>query len=399
MTSESDSTPRRRPPTIDLTATEVGPEKPAEAEAAAKDDTPPSASAEATANSSRSHVSSHSHVMTALAGGAAGAIAIAAIIVTLQVTGHWPVREGEAPVAAAPAAVPDDAAIAGLTAQINKIQSAVAAQQLDPALASRVASVEATTKTLGDSVNTLTNRVDQTNTAAQGAQAQAKAAADTANAAKTSAQGGIARSDLDALASRVAALESTVKSLSDSVSHQAAGGGADDGAARLIAVAEALRTAVERGTPFQAELAAAKSLGADQSTLTPLEPFAASGVPNAATLARDLAALAPALSEAVEPEQTQSTFLDRIEVSAQRLVRSTPLNAPAGDDPQSVAMRISFDASHGDIAAALADIGKLPDTAKAIAAPWVQKAQARNTAIAASLKLTANALAALSKPQ
>ena len=391
MTSESDSTPGRRPPTIDLTATEVGPEKPPESEAQAKDEASPSVSAEATANSSRSHL------MTALAGGAAGAIAIAAIIAGLQATGHWPVREGEAPVASAPAAAPNEAAIADLTAQLNKIQSALAARQPDPAL-SRLTSVEATTKSLGDSLNTLTSRVDQVATAAQGAQAQAKSAADVAGAAKTSAQGGIARSDLDALTSRIAALESTVKSLSDSVSHQTAGGGADDGAARLIAVAEALRTAVERGTPFQAELAAVKSLGADQTTLTPLEPFAASGVPSATALARELATLAPALTEAVEPK-TQSTFLDRIEVNAQRLVRSTPLDAPAGDDPGSVAMRISFNASHGDIDAALTDIAKLPDAAKSIAASWVQKAQARNAAIAASLKLTADALAALSKPQ
>jgi hypothetical protein len=390
MTSESDSTPGRRPPTIDLTATEVGPEKPAEAAASVKDEAPPSAPAEATANSSRSHV------MTALAGAAAGAIAITAIIVALQATGHWPVREGEAPIASAPAAPPNDAAIADLTAQLNKIQSALATQQTNPALVSRLASVEATTKSLGDSLNTLTSRVDQATTAAQ---AQAKNAADAAGAAKTSAQSGIARSDLDALTSRVAALESAVKSLSDSLAHQAASGGADDGAARLIVVAEALGTAVERGSPFQTELAAAESLGADQTTLAPLGPFAASGVPGVAALARELETLSPALTEAVEPKHTQSTFLDRIEVNAQRLVRSTPLDAPAGDDPRSVAMRIGFDASHGDIDAALADIAKLPDAPKALAASWVQKAQARNAAIAASLKLTANALAALSKPQ
>ena len=392
MTSESDSTPRRRPPTIDLTATEVGPEKPAESEAPAKDEAPSSVSAEPVSGP-------RLHIMTALAGGAAGAIAIAAIITVLQATGHWPLYEGAAPVASAPAAAPDNAAIVDLRAQINKIQGAVAAQQPDPALISRLASVEASTKSLGDSLNTLTSRVDQATTAAQGAQAQAKTAADAAGAAKTSAQSGIARSDLDALTNRVAALESAVKSLSDSVSHQAAGGGADDGAARLVAVAEALRAAVERGTPFQAELAAVKSLGADQTTLTPLEPFAASGVPSATALARELATLAPALTEAAEPKQTQSTFLDRIEVNAQRLVRSTPIDAPAGDDPRSVAMRIGFDASHGDIDAALADIAKLPDAAKVIAASWVQKAQARNAAIAASLKLTANALAALGKPQ
>jgi hypothetical protein len=62
-------------------------------------------------------------------------------------------------------------------------------------------------------------------------------------------------------------------------------------------------------------------------------------------------------------------------------------------------MRINFDAAHGDVDAALTDIAKLPDTAKTIAAPWVQKAQARNAAVAASRQLAANALAALGKPQ
>ena len=56
------------------------------------------------------------------------------------------------------------------------------------------------------------------------------------------------------------------------------------------------------------------------------------------------------------------------------------------------------DAAHADIAAALLDIAKLPDTAKPLAAAWVEKAQARNAAIAASRKVAADALAALSKP-
>jgi hypothetical protein len=396
MTSESDSTPRRRPPTIDLTATEVGPEKPPEAEAQTKEETPPSPADERAASRPRMHA------VTALAGGAAGAVAMAAIIAALQATGHWPVREGPAPVVSAPAAAPNDAAIADLTAQVNKIQSTLAAQQPDqaiPAMTSRLAAVETAAKSLGDSVNALTGRVDQVATAAQGAQAQAKTAADAADTAKTAAQGGIARSDLDALTSRVAALENAVKSLSDSVSHQAAGGGADDGVARQIAVAEALRTAVERGAPFQGELAAAKALGADQQTTASLEPFAASGVPSSAALTHELATLGPALTEAAEPKQSQNTFLDRIETNAQRLVRITPVDAPAGDDPRSVATRISVDAARGDIDAALTDIAKLPDAAKAIAASWVQKAQARNAAIAASRQLTTNALAALSKPQ
>jgi len=141
-----------------------------------------------------------------------------------------------------------------------------------------------------------------------------------------------------------------------------------------------------------------KSLGADQSTTAPLEPFAAAGVPAARALAHELASLTPALQQAAVPAASNSSFLDRLENNAQRLVRITPVDAPPGDDAASVVTRVNVDAAHADIAAALADIAKLPDAAKPLAAAWVEKAQARNAAIAASKKLAADALAALSKP-
>ena len=205
-----------------------------------------------------------------------------------------------------------------------------------------------------------------------------------------------ARSDLDALAARIAPLESTVKTLADDIKHETAT--ADDRAARLTVAAEALRATVERGAPYPAELAAVKSLGADQSATAPLEPFAAAGVPSAAALAHELESLTPALQQAAEPASSNNSFLGRLENNARRLVQITPVDAPPGDDPASVVTRISVDAEHADIAAALADIAKLPDAAKPLAAAWVEKAQARNAAIAASRKLAADALAALSKP-
>jgi hypothetical protein len=393
MTSDSDSTSRRRPPTIDLTATEVGPDKPASAQDAGEslkgpgrnDGAPESAPGRP-----------GSIMKPALAGAAIGAIVIAAGIAGLDVSGYLPLRQSTTH-AAAPAPVADNEAITDITAQLNKIQGAISAQQPDTTLASRLGAVEAATKSLSNTVTALNTRVDQIAGSAQAAQAQAKSAADAADTAKSTAQSGVVHSDIDALTNRIAALEGTVKSLSDNVTRQTTS--ADDGAARLTIAAEALRAAVERGAPYQAELTAVEGLGADQNATAPLEPFAASGVPGAAALAIELATLVPALTEAVEPKQTQSTFLDRIKINAQRLVRSTPVDAPAGDDPQTVAIRISFDASHGDINAALADTAKLPDAAKGIAAPWVQKAQARATVIAASRQLAANALAALSKPQ
>ncbi len=405
MTSEPDSTPRRRPPTIDLTATEVDAEKPGAApqpgtsEPAPADARPDTGQQTGGPAPSRPRSSIKSAV-AGIVGGAAGAIAVIAIGAGLWFGGYVP--PGLLP-ASPTAQPPNSAAIAEISARLNKIEGAIATQQKpvpppqpDAALVSRLAAAEAATKSLSDSLAALTRRTDDVAAAAQNALAQAKSASTAADAAKSAGQAGVTRSDIDALAARIAPLESTVKTLADAIKHETAT--ADDRAARLTVAAEALRAAVERGAPYQAELAAAKSLGADQSATTPLEAFAAAGVPSARALAHELASLAPALRQAAEPAASNSSFLDRLESNAQRLVRITPVDAPPGDDPASVVTRISVDAAHADIAAALADIAKLPDAAKLLAAAWVEKAQARNAAVAASRKLAADALAALSKP-
>src|SRR5580700_6383580 len=406
MTSEPDSTPRRRPPTIDLTATEV--EKPAAAQEPSQEPVKEPAAANAPSEGSSGQQSGgpaagrpRSRVMTTVAGAVLGAIAVVAIGAGLWFGGYVP--PGLLPVSPSPQP-PNSAAIAEMSARLNKIEGAIAAQpqqpvpppQPDPALASRLAAAEAATKSQSDSLAALTRRVDDVAAAAQTALAQAKNASTAADAAKSAAQTGVARSDLEALAARIAALESTVKTLAEGLKHETAT--ADDRAARLAVAAEALSATVERGAPYQAELAAAKSLSADPNATAPLELFAAAGVPAARALAHELASLAPALQQAAEPASSDSSFLSRLESNAQHLVRITPVDAPPGDDPTSVAARIGVDAAHADIAAALADIAKLPDAAKPLAAAWVEKAQARNDAIAASRKLAADALAALSKP-
>jgi hypothetical protein len=407
MTSEPDSTPRRRPPTIDLTATEVDAEKPAAASEptasnpAGADARPDTGQQTGEPASSRPR-SSFKTAVAGIVAGAAGAIAVVAIGAGLWFAGYLPPALLPASPRAQP---PNTAAIADISARLNKIEGAITAQQQqkpvpppqpDPALVSRLAAAEAATKSLGDSLAALTHRADDAAAAAQNALAQAKSASTAADAVKSAAQTSVARSDLDALAARIAALESTIKTLADDLKHQTAT--AEDRTARLAVAAEALRATVERGAPYPAELAAVKSLGADQSTTAPLEPFAAAGMPNARVLAHELASLTPALQQAAVPAASNSSFLDRLENNAQRLVRITPVDAPPGDDPASVVTRISVDAAHADIAAALTDIAKLPDAAKPLAAAWVEKAQARNAAIAASKKLAADALAALSKP-
>ena len=202
--------------------------------------------------------------------------------------------------------------------------------------------------------------------------------------------------DLDALSARLAALESAVTSLSDAV-HQAAS--ADDSVARLMVAAEALRATVERSAPYPAELAAVKSLGVDQNATAPLEQFTAGGVPSAAALGHELTALLPALRQAAVPAENNASFLGRLEANAHQLVHITPVEAPQGDDPATVVERIGVEAAHANIAAALSDIAKLPAAGQSAAAAWVQKAKARDAAIAAAGQISATALAALGTPK
>jgi hypothetical protein len=398
MTSEPDNTSGRRPPTIELKATEVEAEQPAAAPSGERTATPnqrasdPGASTEETINR-QADEHSGGLLKSSAVGGFIGAIATGAIVAGLWLAGFGPARDA-APVLTS--AAPSSAIDAETSARLDKIERTIQAQRPEPAVGNRMAAAEAQAKSLADTLAALNHRVDDIAAASQSAAKQADAATAAAAAAKSADQTTVQHGDIDALANRVAALESAVKSLSDDIAHRASS--TDDQAARLTIAAQALRTAVERGVPYEAELKAVAALGADQNATTPLEALAATGVPSAAALARELAALTPALERATATASGATTFLGRLEANAQQLVRVTPVDAPPGNDPAAVVIRIKIDAAHRDIAAALSDIAALPDAAKALTGDWVNKAEARNAAIAASQRIAADALAAFSKP-
>jgi hypothetical protein len=416
MTSETDDKAGRRPPTIELAATEVS--GTAEKDGAGAADAGASEAAKHEAGDSPAPASAPSgrrftsHIGSAFL----GAAAMAGIAAALWYTGVIPSHEG-APVATAasnesapaappsnpppsPAAAQIDQISPDLAARLEKIDRAIDAQRSDPALGNRIAELAAQTKMLGDSLAALTRRVDEAAATSQSAAKQADTALNAADAAKSTSEAAgkdqVRRTDIEPLAARIVALESAVKGLAAATAPLASAG-ANDRAARLSVAAEALRAAVERGAPYQAELRAVQSLGVDEKATAALEPFAASGVPNAAMLGRELAALAPALRDASEPRSGETTFLDRLKSNAQNLVRVTPLNAPASNDPQAVVDRIRFDAAHADIGAALTDLKALPDAAKPLAEAWSKKATLRETALAASRQIAADALAALTQ--
>jgi len=379
------STPRPPPPTIDLTAEEIG---------------GPKASGRA---------------FPYVIGIAVGAVAVAALGAVLWAAGLFPAHQ---------TANSQGGDSTDISSRLDKIQQALAAPRNDEVLTNRIAAAEAQSKALADTVAALTRRVDDAAAASQNALTQVSAAAAAADAAKTVAQAAATRSDVETLTGRIAALEGAVKSLSADVTQKTSSAdgriaalesvvksltadvaqrtsSADDRATRATVAAEALRAAVERGAGFRAELAAVKLLGGDPAATTALEPFAADGVPSAASLGRELTALSPAMQRAAEPQSTGGSFFGRLENHARNLVHVTPLDgtaAPPGDNPASAIARIGADAAHGDLAAAVTDIGRLPEAARSLADGWVKKVEARDAALAASRRIAADALAVLSKP-
>jgi hypothetical protein len=415
MKSESDNSAGRRPPTIELAATEVATSADEPAAGAAQSAEPrPAEEAPAGSNASspsgsnpQTTSASSGRLKSQVAGALIGAVIMAAALAALWFTDLIPARDGTAShtlasntsASAPPSTTPPPNQPANQTpdlrARLDKIERAIEAQRNEPAVGGRIAGVEAQAKSLGDGIAALQRRVDEIAASGQSAAKQADTALSAAEAARSASEATnkmeVQRSDFDALASRIMALESAVKGL-------AAATVPVDRAARLTIAAEALRATVERGAPYQAELASLRALGVDEKATAPLEPFAANGVPSAVALARELDALIPALQQASEPEPGDATFLGRLKANAEKLVRITPAGAPAGNDPAAVIARIRFDAAHGDIAAALAAIDALPDSAKSLIAAWRKKAAAREAALAASRQIAADALAALDTP-
>jgi hypothetical protein len=411
--SETDDQTPRRPPTIELAAIEIdsSAEQPAAGEtesASAEANEPRIEQAPAGSNTSTSRASG-GRLFSFVASALIGAAVTAAVAAALWFFDVVPAREATPAASLAsntptPSAASPSSNAPDLAARLDQIERTIEAQRAEPkpveSLGSRVTELQAQIKSLADSLAALTQRADQIAGTSQSAAKQAGAALTAAEAAKSASEvaekNEAQHGDLDALASRIMALESSVKGLAAATAPLTSSG-ADDRAARLTIAAEALRAAVERGAPYQAELAALQSLGVDAQKTEALDPFAASGVPSAQALARELDALIPALQAAAEPQSADATFLDRLKVNAQKLVRITPVNAPAGSEPQDVIDPIRRDAAQNDIAAALTDINALPDSVKPLTTAFTKKAAAREAALAAVRQIAADALAALTQ--
>jgi len=420
---------RRRPaPTIDLEATEIAHDTIADAPAAAaagpepmpSSEPPPPDGAAPPPDSTAPRPGWAASVTWPLVGaGLAGAVLALGIVgvAVLSIGGNDSsaiearTAQLERQVADLAARAPANSASAGdLLSRLQKLEAqqaqSAAAPVPDPALANRIAAIETSLKSLGETVSALQQRSDSAaaaNATALNDLAQKLVRADPQAAPSGEASGEASPADaaaIAALTSRLDALEGDAKTTENKLAAAAADHEAltsDDHAVRMAVIAAALSAAVERGRPFVAELKAAQAQATDAGALAPLEGFAATGVPNVNGLVRELTSLEPALLQAARVP-AEGGFLDKLQANAERLVRIRPIEEIPGDDPATVIARVEIKAMRGDVPGALAELGNLPPPVRAPAQGWAAKAQARVAAVAASRAFAADALVALAQP-
>jgi hypothetical protein len=375
--------PRREPPTIDLKATDVSeapkPET-SEAEQAAAEPAP-----EAAAQPSQP-------VSTPVSPWAiapiSGAVAAALVIGVGWVLG-WPAVQAPSPAPQLNAAAIDDltARIAGLESKTSKPAAPVA----DPAAASRMEAIEKSVAALRGELSATRAQADKLASAISDVKSQPRGDGSAPAAV-----------DLSPINDRIAqiergakAQESEIAAIKSAEAKNAEAKPADDVALRRVVAASLLDVAVRHGDPFAAQLAAAKPLAANADALKPLEAFAASGVPSAPALCRDLVAIVPKLAPpAPDAETTGSGIVDRLQAGAAKLVRIQRADA-TGTDRASVVARITAAALRNDLNEARRELNTLSPADRAAAQGWIDKADARDAALAASRKFVSDAMAAL----
>jgi hypothetical protein len=364
---------KRAPPTIDLEASEVSGEKGASKGASEG----PSAGAPPNESSPRP---SPATISTMATSAVTGAVTAALVIAAAWYVG-WP-GETASQVAAPPA---DTAAIDTLTSRVADIEARSARPATttpDPAATARVEALEKSMASLRAEIAS--------------ARAQSEKLAAEVNAVKSAPREAAAPPDLSAIDERLSQIERATRAESAAIAQQS-NKPVDDAALRRVVVASTLDISVRQGEPFAASLAAAKSLATNAEALKPLDNFAASGVPSAAVLSRELLTLVPKLSPPVAETATPGGIVDRLEAGAAKLVRIERTDA-VGNDRSAIIARVTAAALRNDSADARRELNTLPPADRAAAQPWLDKANERDAALAASHQFAADAMAALAKP-
>ncbi|HMM92620.1 COG4223 family protein [Bradyrhizobium sp.] len=387
--------PKREPPTIDLEAvssetraageTSSDPAAEPEPKVAANETSPEIAEAPVEETPRAAEPPSRP-VSPWVVAPVSGAVAAALVIGVGWMLG-WPAIQ---PVSVPPAAQQNAAAIDGLTARVAGLEAKAGKLVADPR-----------TEALEKSVATL--RAELAATRAQG-EKLASALNDVKSAPRAD---GAVSPDLTAFAERMAKIENQMRAQGAEIAQQgskianaqsADAKAANDMPWRRVLAAVLLDVLVRVGDPYPAALATAKSLAPSPDALKPLDPFAEKGVPNANRLSSELLALVPKLTPAQQAAATTGTgIVDRLQAGAAKLVKIERTDT-AGTDRGAVVARITAAALRNDFNEARRELKTLSPEDRAAAQGWLDRADARDAALAASRQFATEAMAVLAKP-
>ena len=146
--------------------------------------------------------------------------------------------------------------------------------------------------------------------------------------------------------------------------------------ARAVAVT-ALKTAIDRGGPFLAELDALKSIAATDPAVTGLAEDAKTGISPRADLVRDFPAVADAMLEATQHSDPNQGVFARLMDSASSAIRIRPVGSVEGDGPEAIIARIEDKLVNGDLKGASLEWDALPEPAKSAGAGFKTKLDQR----------------------
>ncbi len=391
--------PKRAAPTIDLEAKVVSDEPQSSAEApsgpepALEAEAPPVSPADERPAETASPPVTPSEsrpVSPWIVAPVSGAVAAALVIGVGWMLGWPPVQPASAP--STPQLV---ATVDGLSARIVGLESKAGKVVPDPAAAARA--------------ETLEKSVAALRTELAAARAQNEKLASALDEVKSAPRGdGTASPDLAAFSERLAKAESQMRAQGAEIAQQGSkladskaidAKPADDMPLRRVVAAALLDVLVRTGDPYPAALSTAKALAPSPDALQPLDQFAENGVPNANRLSRELLALVPKLTPPAQqdPATTGSGIVERLQAGAAKLVKIERSDT-AGTDRGAVVARVTAAAVRNDFNEARRELMTLSPEDRAAAQGWLERADARDAALAASRQFAADAMTALGKP-
>ncbi|HEY0219105.1 MAG TPA: hypothetical protein VGC26_04960 [Afipia sp.] len=280
------------------------------------------------------------------------------------------------------AAPSDSALIDALRGRIAALESRSGQPaSADPVLPAKIAGIEKSLASLRDDIGKLRT---QTDSATAGIDALKAARQDSVPAAV----------DTAALEDRLTKLErATVALTADTPVRPAPAAPADPTVPR-VAAAALLDQIVHQAQPYEAALSNARKFG-DTGALKALEPFAATGVPTARVLSRELLALLPQLAPKPDTAPATGGILQRLQQGALKLVRVRRIDDAQSDD---LVSRVKDFAQREDIAEAKKLLLTLPESERAPVQPWIDKANARDAALAAASRYAQDAMSVMPRP-